>query len=92
MSEITATIPRAVGLDATNWMKVQFTDSGNVLLQCRSDVDVYLANQANPGGAYWTIKAGNSLVLGINTPDFELWAKAASGPVELEILYLSPGA
>ncbi len=49
-----------------------------------------IANAASPGAVYFTIKAGTALILGIKMSGFEIYARAASGPVDLEILYLTP--
>jgi hypothetical protein len=90
MGLIIAVISPPVSLDATNWKRIYLENTGTVILQCRSDVDVYIANAANPGAVYFTIKAGTGLTLGIKMPNFELYVRAASGPVDLEILYLTP--
>ncbi len=90
MGEITATVRDAVGLDATNWQKVDFENVGSIALSCRSAVDIYVATQADPGNSYFTIDAGQIFTPNIKNPQFSLYFKAASGPVFLEIFHMTP--
>ncbi len=89
MSEIRATILDPVTLVSSGWTPISFPECGSVLLQCRSDIDVYIANELNPGNAFFTLKAGQGLIMDVKVKDMTLYGKASAGTVFLEAVCLS---
>ena len=85
-----------ITLNATTYTLIDMggVAANSVLLQCRTSIDVYIAESSSPAAdAYFTMKAGSTLVfdlegLHLGTSFKKLYAKAAGGTPVLEILYL----
>ena len=84
------TILAAVTLNSTTYTEIELSNAPVVtlLVQCRSAIDVYLAESTSPDEAYWTLKSGDIIAIDFQGKGKKLYAKSASGTPQLEIAYL----
>ena len=90
MGEVLPRIHPSLSLDSTQYKEIVLSNVGTVLMQCRDQVDVTLANSAVPGPIF-TLKAGQGIEINCKVAgSLGLWAKSQSGVHDLEIIYLDP--
>ena len=82
----------AVALNSSTYTLIDLSTLAveTIMIQCRDAIDVLLANSDSPSAAYWTMKSGTSVFVGIKgrqvtAGQFVLYAKAASSTPSLEI-------
>jgi len=90
--KMSVTIPDTLSLDATNWRAIPLpagVESLSISIQCRTNVDVYIATSASPSDNYWTIKANQSIEIDLEIyAQTGLYARSSSGVVYLEMIIL----
>lgn len=85
---ITTTIIKNVDVD-TDWASLDLTqgeeDIVSVSMGARNDSNILMADNADPGTTYFTLKGGSSIVMSGEKPR-PIYVKVASGTDVLELI------